>query len=74
MHRSIARPSLVAALAVAALTLTVPAANAAQGVAAPSDVTGQRCVDGGGVIMGDDPLPLAWCIGGKYNGQRIIGH
>ncbi|MFC5185771.1 hypothetical protein [Actinomadura harenae] len=71
MHRSIVRPALAAALATAALATAGTALATPPVAAAPSDVTGRQCVDGGGTIMGDDPLPLGWCIGGKYDGQPI---
>ncbi|RFU38025.1 hypothetical protein DZF91_29835 [Actinomadura logoneensis] len=67
MHRSIIRPALVATFTTVGIALVAPLV-----AATPPDVTGQQCVAGGGYVMGDDPLPPGWCVGGKYDGQRII--
>ncbi|MFC4911643.1 hypothetical protein [Actinomadura gamaensis] len=66
MRRTLTRPTVAGALAAAALALA-----ASPAAAAPASVTGRQCVDGGGVIYGDDPFPPAWCSGGIYNGQQI---
>ncbi|MFD0691387.1 hypothetical protein [Actinomadura fibrosa] len=59
---------LVVAFAAASLALLAPLAGAAL-----ASVTGRQCVDGGGVIFGNDPLPMAFCQGGKYDGQQVVG-
>ncbi|MFD0692294.1 hypothetical protein [Actinomadura fibrosa] len=65
LARCIRAPLAVASAAVLLAVVAPPVAAAITGV------TGQQCVDGGGVIIGDDPIPPGFCVGGKYDGQVI---
>ncbi|AXI80907.1 hypothetical protein C7M71_029530 [Peterkaempfera bronchialis] len=50
----------------------VPATAQPTVPAAPTTVPAHICVEGGGKVMGS-PQGLAYCFGGRYNGEIISG-
>lgn len=67
------RQFLALAAASIALTALAPVGSAVAGTheAAPTSVTAKVCVAGGGKVAKKNSVYI--CVGGRYNGQIVVG-